>query len=150
MDRIHEAIILATAYHSEQTRASGEPYIFHLFRVAQTVSDTYDSFKNVEVSKEDAIVIALLHDTLEDTDLTQDEIAEFFGVEVADLVDVLSRIEVNGKKESYLEFINQIKQYEVTKLVKLADLRDNLKDCRIYKPGLEKRYEEAIKLLENK
>ncbi|MCH8172807.1 MAG: bifunctional (p)ppGpp synthetase/guanosine-3',5'-bis(diphosphate) 3'-pyrophosphohydrolase, partial [Proteobacteria bacterium] len=75
--------------HSEQTRASGDPYFMHPLEVAEILTEMHlDS---------DTIVTGLLHDTVEDTLATLEEIEETFGKQIARLVDgvtKLSRIEL--------------------------------------------------------
>lgn len=83
--RIEQAIRAASILHKDQTR-KGEvpyPYITHTFAVAMIVADYTE--------KEDTIVAAFLHDTLEDTDYTEEEIHEDFGPNVRDIVVTLTK-----------------------------------------------------------
>lgn len=83
-NKIKRAIFFATDKHAGQVRKfSGIPYVSHPVAVAEIVS-------KVHGATEDMIVAAILHDTVEDTDATHDEIAMRFGDHVADLVDGLT------------------------------------------------------------
>ena len=94
IDFIKKGIAFAKYYHGSQMRKSGEPYYSHPIAVASMVADYI--FKN------DAIIAALLHDTLEDTTLTLSEIEQEFNPRIAQIVDRLTRKidPVTGKKMS--------------------------------------------------
>lgn len=83
--RIEQAIRAATILHKDQVRKGDVPYpyVTHLYAVALIAADYTDS--------EDIIVAALLHDTLEDTDYTREELNEDFGHAVAEIVECLTR-----------------------------------------------------------
>ena len=80
---IKKGISFAKYYHGSQIRKSGEPYYSHPIAVASMVADY--------IFKEIPIIAALLHDTLEDTDLTLSEIEQEFSPRVAQIVDRLTR-----------------------------------------------------------
>ena len=80
---IKKGLSFAKYYHGSQTRKSGEPYVSHPIAVAEMVADYI--FKN------DVLVAALLHDTLEDTDITLSEIESEFNPRIAQMVDRLTR-----------------------------------------------------------
>lgn len=109
---INKAIIFSVKKHLGQKRKDGSPYFVHPLRVSLSIEN--------EIEK----VCALLHDTVEDTNTTVEEIEEIFGNEVASIIELLTH--KNG--ESYLEYINNIKTNEVAKAVKIADILDNLSD----------------------
>ncbi len=118
-----QAYNYAKECHGTQTRKfNGEPYFNHPVRVAGTVQ-AYDG-------TEAMIQAALLHDTLEDTDATYEDIERRFGKEVADLVlDVTSDKEESGRigKTSYLS--NKMRAMnDDALLIKLADRLDNVSD----------------------
>lgn len=98
------------AKHQGQVDKTGAPYYLHPLKVA--------SF----VSTEEAAIVALLHDTLEDTDTTKEEIAELFGNEVADRVELVT----HQKADSYMEYVKKAGSDPITREVKLADLRHNM------------------------
>lgn len=82
---VKRAYELASIAHANQKRASGEPYINHCVAVAGILSDLYMSA--------DAIAAGLLHDVVEDTDVTLQEIREKFGASTASLVDGVTKLE---------------------------------------------------------
>ena len=106
---IEQAIRAASVLHKDQVRKGQVPYpyITHLFAVAMIVSDYTDD--------ENTIVGALLHDTLEDTDYTVEELSDDFGASVAHIVSALTEPLLKGNEKSAL--IDQKKQY-------LKQLRD--------------------------
>ncbi len=92
---IEKAYRLATEAHGDQCRKSGEPYIIHPLWVGIILAD-------LEMDKE-TIAAGLLHDVVEDTEVTKEEIAEEFGEEVALLVDgvtKLGRLSYSSDRES--------------------------------------------------
>ena len=97
--QIADAYTFGAAAHKGQTRKTGEPYITHPVAVAQELADMrLDS---------EAIMAAILHDTVEDTDATLEEITEQFGGEVALLVDGVSKldqIQFHSRAEASREF----------------------------------------------
>ncbi len=125
--RIEKAIRAAAILHREQVRkgASSIPYITHLAAVAWLVRD----YSNVE----DTIISAWLHDTIEDTDYTAQELEEDFGYEVRKIVEALSEPkEKDGVKLSIAErknaYIEQIKKApESVLIISAADKIHNLR-----------------------
>src|SRR5579884_475340 len=79
LDLLRRAYDFAAEHHAEQTRLSGEPYLSHPLSVAHVLADM-----RLDVA---TLVAALLHDTVEDTGTTLEEIRELFGAEVARLVE---------------------------------------------------------------
>ena len=77
--KIERAYKFSSDAHKNQTRASGEPYIGHPTEVAAILAEMR--------LDDDSIITALLHDTVEDTTATLEQIADLFGEEVAKLVD---------------------------------------------------------------
>jgi len=143
MKRLQDAIEVATKYHRGQFRDSGEPYICHCMRVLQNVLDKKkDILSGLLLSFEDICIAAVLHDTLEDTELLAVDIATKFGFDVSDTVRILSR----QKDETYASFIDRIKMNEVATIIKLADLKDNMRDAESLLPekaGIIERYKKA-------
>jgi (p)ppGpp synthase/HD superfamily hydrolase len=94
IEYIKKGIAFAKYYHGSQMRAAGEPYYSHPIIVAEMVSD--------HIFRENAIIAALLHDTLEDTTLTLSEIEQEFNPRIAEIVDRLTRKidPTTGKKMS--------------------------------------------------
>jgi (p)ppGpp synthase/HD superfamily hydrolase len=110
MATLTQAIILAAKQHEGQTDKAGNPYIFHSMRLM------------LRAVQEEEQIVAVLHDTIEDTSLTLDDLRqEGFTETIVEAVDSLSR----RKKESYEEFILRIKQNPLARRVKVLDLQDN-------------------------
>ena len=96
---IKKAIYYAKKYHGEQKRQSGEPYYTHPIEVAYMAAD--------RIFETNILVTSILHDTLEDTDLTKEDLSYIFSPLIADQVDALTRIKVNKKIScEFLEFLN--------------------------------------------
>lgn len=108
-----KALQFAARKHAGQMRNNGDTYIIHPIRVAQ------------EVKTAEQKVIALLHDVLEDTDTTFSELEELFGTPIADAVEALTHRE----GESYVDYIERVKQNPDAVQVKIADICDNLSDA---------------------
>lgn len=110
-----KAIALAAQRHCNQTRKDGTPYIYHPLNVAELVKNAgYDL--NYQMA-------AVLHDTLEDTDTTEDEI-RFFGEDVLEAVKLLTR--PDGADEE--EYVQAILYNPMAKAVKNADKINNMND----------------------
>lgn len=84
-DQIHAAYEYAAAHHAGQNRKDGSPFVTHPLAVAQIVAE------ELHLDTE-SIVAALLHDTIEDTDATHEEISKLFSPTVADLVEGVSKL----------------------------------------------------------
>ena len=125
-DRLNKAYNFAIKAHSNQKRASGDPYSVHPIEVANILSDL----------KLDTATIAtgLLHDTIEDTFATYDTIKHEFGEEVAELVDGVTKISAfentaatNSKAENFRKLILATSKDIRVLLVKLADRLHNMR-----------------------
>ncbi len=122
---LQKAFDLASAGHIDQKRDSGEPYITHPLHVAIYLS---------ELSMDlETIVSAILHDLIEDTDITYNDIKKEFGKEIADIVDgvtKLDKINYNSKEEAKADAIRKMviamsKDIRVL-ILKLADRLHNI------------------------
>ena len=125
---VKKAIYYAKKYHGSQSRQSGEPYYSHPIEVAYMVSDY--------LFKTDIIVSAILHDTIEDTELTFENILQEFGIAVANQVLDLTRIYKEGHKISSAEMVESLwkqKKYEVL-LIKLFDRLHNMQTIKSKSP----------------
>ncbi len=117
---VKKAIYYARKYHGSQMRRSGEPYYSHPIEVAYMVSDY--------LFRTDILVTAILHDTLEDTELTKDQITQKFGWKVTNQVMDLTRIKEDGIKISAAETVEILykeKKHDVL-LIKLFDRLHNM------------------------
>jgi len=129
------AIKIAVQAHSGQLDKAGQPYVLHPLRVMLLLSDEKDR------------IVGVLHDVIEDTDITYEYLkANGFEGET----EILEALESVTKKggETYDEFIDRVSLNYIGKRVKLADLQDNMDLSRIPKPTTKdfkrlKKYEEA-------
>jgi (p)ppGpp synthase/HD superfamily hydrolase len=122
---VEKGICYAKYYHGDQRRDSGEPYYSHPLEVAYLVAD--------HLPRTDIIITAILHDTLEDTSLTREKIAEVFGAKVAEQVYDLTRIKEDGVKISSAQMVEELwlaKKYDVL-LIKLFDRIHNIRTVQI-------------------
>jgi len=122
---IKKAIYYAKKYHGVQKRESGEPYYSHPLEVAYMISDY--------LFRTDIIITSILHDTIEDTDLTFEMIQTEFSPLVASQVADLSRIKVAGEKISSAEMVKSLwlqKKYDLL-LVKLFDRLHNIQTISV-------------------
>ncbi|MFA5340511.1 MAG: bifunctional (p)ppGpp synthetase/guanosine-3',5'-bis(diphosphate) 3'-pyrophosphohydrolase [Clostridia bacterium] len=125
-DLINKAYNIALEGHMEQKRASGEPYIIHCIEVARIVA-------SLELNSK-SIAAALLHDVIEDTRFTANDIKEMFGSEIALIVEGVSKltnIPLQSQKEQQVENIRKMfmamsKDIRVI-IVKLADRLHNMR-----------------------
>lgn len=151
---IYESLVkayrLANKKHEGQTRKfDGKPYFVHPARVARLVRKYKGASKNLE----DILKAAVLHDTVEDTDLTLNEIRKQFGNMVASLVNELTSdvhgIEAVGKKEYLSEkMTNKLSDYAL--VIKLADRLDNVSDFDIAPEKFVKKYSDETREILNK
>jgi GTP pyrophosphokinase len=138
LDLIRRAYVLADRAHQGQMRKSGEPYITHPVAVAGLVADLR--------LDEASICVALLHDTVEDTEVTLAEVQKEFGEEIASLVDgvtKLNQVQFTTKEEQQAEnfrkmLIAMSRDIRVI-LVKLADRVHNMRTLKWQKPEKHQR-----------
>jgi GTP pyrophosphokinase/guanosine-3',5'-bis(diphosphate) 3'-pyrophosphohydrolase len=135
---LNRAYVYAMKMHGSQLRASGDPYFAHPIQVAGILTD----YKLDTAT----IVTALLHDVVEDTSATRDDIAGMFGEEVAVLVEgvtKLSRLELQAEHtrqaENLRKFILAISKDVRVLLVKLADRLHNMRTLKYVKPEKRER-----------
>lgn len=132
MARIRAAFELAREAHAEQRRKSGEPYIIHPIAVATIVAIELKLGAN-------PVIAAFLHDVVEDTDYTIDDIRQRFGDDVAFLVSVVTKkstgnYEISKQVDNYKQMLNSI-HYDIRALlVKLADRLHNMRTLNSMRP----------------
>ena len=144
MKQLDKAIQFATKAHEGQTRKyTGEPYIVHPLAVMEIV-------KTVEHTEE-MLMAAVLHDTVEDCDVTLDQIAFNFGHVVADLVEELTDVSKpeDGNRATRKEIDKNFlaEQSAEVQTIKYADVISNSKDIRVYDPKFAEVYFTEIKAL---
>ena len=138
-DNTKKAMKLCFKAHKDQVDKSGMPYVFHPFHVAEQMTD------------EVTTIVALLHDVVEDTDYTLEDIAaEGFGKEILEAVALMT----HEDDVPYLDYVAKLKDNPIARAVKLADLAHNSDLSRIgeideeTKQRLEK-YKKAKAILES-
>ena len=143
--RLFDAFTYADAEHHGQLRKSGEPYIIHPMAVADIVADL-----GLDV---DSVIAALLHDCIEDTAATHEEIAKKFGKPVAELVEgvtKLTRVQYVSKEEEQMENLRKMlmamaKDIRVI-LIKICDRLHNMRTMEYQSPKKQK--EKALETME--
>jgi len=138
---INKAIYWARKYHGDQKRKSGEPYYSHPLEVAYMVSE----YK----LKTDVIAASILHDIVEDTEVTVKMIEGTFGQRIAEMVDRLTRDRPDGTKLSVEDILynNYIKNDIEVILIKCIDRVHNMQTIKF--KGLDKQEKTSIETLKN-
>ncbi|MGC8924424.1 MAG: RelA/SpoT family protein [Calditerrivibrio sp.] len=126
IEKIHKAYVYAAQKHRGQLRKSGEPYLSHPLNVALILANM-----NMDL---DTVIAGILHDTLEDTDATYEELAELFGEDVAFLVDGVSKIGKISFKSSEEKMAENFRKMLISMskdvrviVIKLADRLHNMR-----------------------
>ena len=136
-DKTKKAMKLCYEAHKDQVDKSGMPYVFHPFHVAEQMTD------------EATTIVALLHDVVEDTDYTLEDLAaEGFGKDILEAVALMT----HEDDVPYLEYVAKLKDNPIARAVKLADLAHNSDLPRIGEVDEETRerlekYKKAMALL---
>lgn len=132
------ALKLCFEAHKEQVDKSGMPYVFHPFHLAE------------QMQTEETTVVALLHDLIEDTDYTIEDLTSMgFSKNITDAIALMT----HADSVEYMDYVREIKNNPIAKAVKLADLKHNSDLSRldvVDEKALNRRekYLNAIKLLE--
>ena len=136
-EKTKKALNLCFEAHKNQVDKSGLPYVFHPFHVAEQMTD------------EATTIVALLHDVVEDTDYTLEDLAaEGFGEDILEAVALMT----HEDDVPYLDYVAKLKDNPIARAVKLADLAHNSDLSRIGEVDEETRerlekYQKAIALL---
>ena len=113
---LERAIELAVEHHKGQFDKAGKPYILHPLRVMMSVD------------KDDEKIVAVMHDIVEDTDITLDDLRnEGFSEQVISAIECVTK----GEEEDYDSFIERISHNPLAIQVKLADINDNMDLSRL-------------------
>lgn len=127
------AIARAASIHIDQVDKGGQPYILHPMRVMMAMETIEEK------------IVAVLHDVVEDGNVYESELKDHIGGYLTRAVMAISR----QKGETYSVFIKRVKQNDIARKVKIADLKDNMDRSRIPNPTKadERRWEKYAKAL---
>lgn len=138
VEDIQRAFVLARDAHDGQMRSSGDPYITHPVAVAGILADMHLDYET--------LMSALLHDTIEDTPVSKEQLIQEFGQSVADLVEGVSKldkIQFRSKKEAQAENFRKMMMAMTQDirviLVKLADRTHNMRTLGALRPDKRRR-----------
>ena len=138
VSRLQRAYEFSEAAHHGQFRKTGEPYISHPLAVAKILAQWH--------LDPQALTAALLHDVMEDTAVTKDEIAQSFGKPVAELVDGVSKIDAiefqskeDFQAENFRKMLLAMARDVRVILIKLADRLHNMRTMQVMDPVRKKR-----------
>ncbi|WP_091528589.1 HD domain-containing protein [Microlunatus soli] len=138
-ESVDRAIAIATQAHRGQTDKSGEPYIGHPERVADRLAE----------DDHDGRVVAWLHDVVEDTDVTADDLAADFDAAIVAAVVALTRVE----KDEPDDYYRRVRADPLALRVKFADIADNTDPARVARlddrtrTRLAGKYDHALEVL---
>lgn len=133
-----KALKLCFEAHKEQVDKSGMPYVFHPFHLAE------------QMKTEESTIVALLHDLVEDTEYTINDLTSMgFGKDITNAIALLT----HADGVEYMDYVRAIKENPIAKAVKLADLKHNsdlsrLDDINEKALQRKEKYQKAIALLE--
>lgn len=135
---INKALIISFNAHKDQVDKSGIPYVYHPFHIAEQMDD------------EDSVIVALLHDVVEDSNVTEEDLRNAgFKDGIIEAIMLLT----HKKNVPYLEYIEQLKDNKLARKIKKADLfhnsdmsRNEVVDKKTAKRM--RKYKKALKILE--
>ena len=135
-----KAMSVAYDAHNKQYDKCGIPYIYHPIIVAEQMKD------------EKSTIVALLHDVVEDTDMSLEYLSGIFDTEIINPIDAITRRD----NEKYFDYIKRVKQNNIARKVKIVDVKHNMQQDRFdliqsdksYLSLLE-RYSNALRILES-
>lgn len=136
---LEAAIKIVVEAHSGQLDKAGQPYVLHPLRVMLSLSDEKDR------------IVGVLHDVIEDTSITYDYLIANGFEGQREILEALKSV-TRKEDETYEEFIERVALNPIGKIVKLADLQDNMNLSRIPNPTTKdferlKKYEKAKEML---
>ena len=137
---ICDAYALAAIKHREQLDKAGKPYLYHCHAVAQAARKFGYKYE----------IVGVLHDIVEDTDCTLDEIREAFGAEISEAVDAMTHREGEGY---FSEYLARVEENAIAKVVKLCDAQHNFSRVEqigddVKREGMKSKYSRVIKRLQ--
>lgn len=133
-----KAMSVAYKAHINQFDKAGVPYIFHPIHLAE------------QMDTETECVVALLHDVVEDTDVTFEQLEKEFSSDIIKILKLLT----HDKETDYMEYVKIIKENPIAKKVKIADITHNADETRLDKITEKdilrrEKYKEALKILKS-
>lgn len=133
-----KAMVIAYNAHANQFDKAGVPYIFHPIHLAE------------QMDTEIECIIALLHDVVEDTKVTFEQLEKEFSKEIIEILKLLT----HDKETDYMEYVKKIKENPIAKKVKIADITHNADETRLDKITEKdilrrEKYKEALEILNN-
>ncbi len=141
-DKVKKAFDLTAKAHKGQKRDEGIPYLIHPVRLVNTLVEEFDE------KDADILIAALLHDVVEDSDTTQEEISEQFGQRAGGFVEKLTRprgeeTEESKKRDKLIKHKKIMKAEDEVRFIKAVDLLDNLRSM-FYRDDRGVRYKRHI------
>ena len=129
---------IAYKAHEGQTDKAGVPYIFHPIHIAE------------QMDNEESCIVALLHDVIEDSNITLEYLSKYFSEDIIEALRILTKEE----NDDYVEYIKRVKTNKLATKVKLKDLEHNMDLTRLDEindddRNRSKKYSDAIRYLED-
>lgn len=129
---------IAYKAHEGQTDKAGVPYIFHPIHIAE------------QMDNEESCIVALLHDVVEDSNITLEYLSKYFNEDIIEALRILTKEE----NDDYVEYIKRVKTNKLATKVKLKDLEHNMDLTRLDEitdddRNRSKKYSDAIRYLED-
>ncbi|MGF1778471.1 bifunctional GTP diphosphokinase/guanosine-3',5'-bis pyrophosphate 3'-pyrophosphohydrolase [Vibrio nomapromontoriensis] len=138
LEALRQSYVVARDAHEGQTRSSGEPYIIHPVAVARILAEMRLDIETLQA--------ALLHDVIEDTEVTKEELEEQFGTTVAELVDGVSKLDKlkfrdrkEAQAENFRKMVLAMVQDIRVILIKLSDRTHNMRTLGALRPDKKRR-----------
>lgn len=126
--KLNLAFNLALKSHDGQFRYSGEPYFSHCFEVFKILKNEWS------IVDEKYLIAGLIHDTVEDTDVSIEEIQRQFGNEIAELVSGVTKLQTNNDQETLKKVIDKTYVNPGVAIIKLADRLHNMRTMEFVRP----------------
>ena len=120
---IQAACAVASFIHNGKFDKGGKPYILHPLWVSEQIRQSGESYED--------IIVGLLHDTVEDSELTIKELSEWFSQDIVKSVEAISFRCEGFEKETRKEYIKRVRNNRMAKTVKLVDLKHNMDVSRL-------------------
>lgn len=139
-ENLEEAYNITSKSHEGQKRKSGEPYLTHCVEVYKIINNEFG------IKDEKYLIAALLHDSIEDTPLTLNEVNQKFGLEVVDLIEGVTKLEKGNDRDTLSKVLDKSFLNPGVAIIKLADRLHNMRTLTFMKP--EKQYDKSKETME--